>query len=537
MFNKKLIAMFLSLLLFLCMRTYCFALEGYDSLDFHQTGCNYIYSNNPEPIKDENLYDSKLKKYVDGKYTISQKILANQDYIAEYSHVNKSSGKLTLAIMICNTGTKDAFVNVKRSRSVTFEVNVNSPEQSSIPAKLEADFSNLGFSTTTIKIPPVSTKNNRNGYVIINQTELPAGNKKFDEYKDYRDWSYHEGVGKVMFSTKNPYLYCKIIYIKSDKISNALLIDTPTDPENPNNRTTDCFKYYMRTASYDTNKPNHRFLLGSGKYDLYINKMVYTNTNEYEIKTPTKLNKSVFLGNYGIYYEITLENSSNKLLEVIADTYISQSYAISVGNLWKSYTADKINKKRILIQLPSKSINKVGFILPANNVCNVTFDFTNPNQSLSSLKNQTKTGAPIETISDIRKLEITSGISFRKMSTEEVEKKCAEYESYNLGQKFNQKYGVIMHYIKQQLPEYIVKNTYSISSFLSEKNTVVSDEYILKDIKNADNHIDPSKKEEGHMLDDGKDFFFLSNGECYFCVVYFYDSTGKVIGFCRSDRM
>ncbi len=327
-----------------------------DRLTFSQASSNrYIYSNNPEYLLPEHLGPS-----VTGGYTISQALVANTNYDAEFSHKNYANYRLRIGVLICNTNSTAQMIRVFNNN------NANSGTYyRPLGASVETTYWKASPGYQDISVPANKT-------VFICSTLVSHG-----QY----------AVGKVLFKPLSSNMYCKIAFVKTDdKVVNPTLdannaISVPQVTGNGQTQTTAAYLSDARTATYDytleTNK-NKAF---------YINLVVPTkqavsNLNEYENPQYYLPNsRPQLMGNYGMCYFITLKNASGKKLRITPDwtsvhangtTY--QDYAIYDGSIWKSIHISD-NPGYVDLTVPSNQSFK--FVLPGGNTGNVYCKFIN----------------------------------------------------------------------------------------------------------------------------------------------------------------
>lgn len=319
--------------------------QANDSLAFTPNGNKYIYSNNPEQIQSTNMGNGV------GAYTISQKLVINQSYDAEFNHTNYTGDNLVMGVMICNVGSSPEDVRVYNNKASTVGT-----VYTKVGADTEKNYWTATAGSTVKTVPDGET------LMILTTNTIPALNSV---------------VGKVLFTPLGNNLYCKIVYFKPGYAGQA--ISFPQAKANGSKTVTGFFDHDARQVTYNySSAAKKAFYLSLWKP---ISPAV-ANTSEYEtIQNPLPGAGTTNVGNYGVCYNILLQNAGGKTLSITPDWdnvhnngWSSQQLAIYDGTTWVSHRFE--NNTSWSITVPSSNQN-IKFILPAGNTGNVYFKFIN----------------------------------------------------------------------------------------------------------------------------------------------------------------
>lgn len=312
------------------------------AVQFIQTGSRYIFSNNPEPIKETAVANAAY-----GQYSIEQPLLGQVPYDCDFTHVNKTNAKLTMGIAVINTTKTPNKVRVisEALRNSVGYLN----EFTDIALAYQKGLSDK--KDRYINVPADST-------VILMANQVPKG------YCVY---------GKTKFVPLANGLKLRIFWIKTDKFTIPKLVNTlPKAIEeqdmktSPWARTTAAFVYDARYATIDC----------SVIKSVYLGAL-HPNPGEYEKGTNVTGNPYL-IGNYGITYDLQLKNFKGKQLKINPK---NSGYQVEQLVLWDakqgwyktSVLRRKTNNEHWLINIQPDGHLK--YTLPSMNCGVLLFEF------------------------------------------------------------------------------------------------------------------------------------------------------------------
>lgn len=355
---KKVITLALSSIILLSSMAYAAVGQPYDRLSMSFTGNRYIYSNNPEKIT------TTLIAGTTGKNIVNRTVTPGQKYDVEYSHTNMTTIPLTVAVILKNN------TNVKANIAIYNNAAYQNEAYDVVGSKTEFDYWSIAkYSTKTID-PGKSC--------VLIRSNLNAAD-------------YSTGVGKVLFQS-DVAVNCRVAYFKTGTSDDAAgNLSDLTAGDTVSTTTNECLND-GRTIIYDyASAINKAFYLNMD--------VAYTDSTGKVLDPHNKYNANEFQkpvwylpssreysqGNWGINYNMRLDNAGGKTLYIIPDwtniKYLgSNSYTIydPYTSSWKNIKLYKSSLDYAVIKLPNKSSMIFNFVLAGGDCGQEYFTFTAP---------------------------------------------------------------------------------------------------------------------------------------------------------------
>lgn len=308
---------------------------------FTQGGGNYIYSNCPEAIT-----STLAGRY----YTIDQSLTANIAYQGFFYHGNWASPTMKVGIAIKNENSTTQYV-VIRSKALSNQFKGSLDEPS-----LTSKNYQVGLDTTADDY-----------YVYINpgQTAIIGSINIANSY-------YSQG--QIHFTPSANNMKARVFWQTSTDNTSPFDSSFSRAPgEDPiYARSTGLFTKDVRYAniSYPTTNSFYLSYVG-GSWQTY-------NPNEYQAASSGYLGSQYIGGNYGIKYDLTVQNAAGRTLRIYP--YLPDANAKGKIVLWTTsngwYTTPQLTQASSpqYWQMAVPSDGKIKFILPGGNHGSVRFD-------------------------------------------------------------------------------------------------------------------------------------------------------------------